>query len=72
MIANLDSDEVGTSIIKTVRDHAIVGKTVKEYLDTATDLKAIGIDELILYPIAPSDAVSEQKSILETIKLFAN
>ena len=57
---------------RMVRDHAIVGKTVEECLNTAAAFKAIGIDELILYPIAPSDAINEQRSILETIKLFAN
>ena len=57
---------------RMIRDHAIVGQKPEECRDIAAAFKDAGIDELILYPIAPNDAPNEQEAILQTTRLFSN
>jgi len=57
---------------RMIRDHAIVGQTPEECRDIAAAFKDAGVDELILYPIAPSDAPDEQEAILQTTRLLSN
>ncbi len=54
-----------------VRAHAVVGRSAGECHEQAAGLVAAGLDEVLLYPIAPAGAASEQGAVLATIRALA-
>lgn len=54
-----------------VRAHAVVGRSAGECREQAEALVAAGLDEALLYPVAPAGAADEQAAVLETIRTLA-
>lgn len=54
-----------------VRAHAVVGRSAGECREQAAGLLAAGLDEVLLYPIAPADAADKQAAVLQTIRALA-